>query len=69
MISTITTLSTTTESPLEACNGRISLRQEISLVAEQIADVVYVVLDHGGSLQRQSPSNHPKILGQTCIYL
>mmetsp|Transcript_6574 Transcript_6574/g.11054 ORF Transcript_6574/g.11054 Transcript_6574/m.11054 type:complete len:366 (+) Transcript_6574:79-1176(+) len=49
---------------LESCDWAVALAREIRLVAEQITDVFYLVLDHRGSLERQTPGNDAHVSGQ-----
>src|SRR5699024_3513525 len=38
---------------------------QVHLMADQITNVIDAILDHGGSLEAQSPAEHIHILGQS----
>mmetsp|Transcript_22505 Transcript_22505/g.36015 ORF Transcript_22505/g.36015 Transcript_22505/m.36015 type:complete len:502 (+) Transcript_22505:251-1756(+) len=49
---------------LETTDGRHLGAAKVDLVAEKVADVGHIVLDHSGPLQTQAPGNDAHVVGQ-----
>lgn len=50
---------------MEPANGRRSGPCHIHFVPKEISNVLNAILDHGGTLQREAPSNYPHIWWQS----